>query len=241
MDNLVTLITFNFMHDLAILKGRLEVDGIECFVKDEYTVTANPLYGPAVGGIKLQVRESDIENAKQILIELGYLSEQDKSIPNFWNWFERKTAQLPLIKNLNLFKRFLLIIIVLSAAVVGIAFFIISPSLDEVLTQNTWCIDGISFNGRQLQPNSLGIRLIMRNEFDCSDNIKFNTEHRVIFPGINTYEVRANWKIIGKTIFINHVDTLDDIYGGTFNIYLSGTNMVLESTHTRITTHSLRN
>jgi type III secretory pathway lipoprotein EscJ len=65
--------TFTYPMELAVLRTRLEADGIECLVLDELTVQANPLYSNAVGGVKLQVRESDIQKAVEILKDGGYI------------------------------------------------------------------------------------------------------------------------------------------------------------------------
>lgn len=50
--------------------GRLEEDGINCWLKDENTVTMNPVWTQAVGGIKLMVAEIQAERALQILTAL---------------------------------------------------------------------------------------------------------------------------------------------------------------------------
>lgn len=50
-----------------IAKGRLEEDGIPCWLKDENTVTIDPILTNAVGGIKLMVGRADAEKAAGIL------------------------------------------------------------------------------------------------------------------------------------------------------------------------------
>ena len=66
-DKLITVLTVTYPHELAIIRGRLESEGIECFVQDELTVQVNPFYSNAIGGIKLQVRESNYDKAVEIL------------------------------------------------------------------------------------------------------------------------------------------------------------------------------
>lgn len=53
-----------------ILKSKLESEGILCFLQDENIVSLNPLYNYAVGGIKLNIRSTDIEQVKHILEEI---------------------------------------------------------------------------------------------------------------------------------------------------------------------------
>ena len=50
-----------------ISKGRLEEEGIRCWLKDENTVTINPVLTNAVGGIKLMVEKTRSEEAAGIL------------------------------------------------------------------------------------------------------------------------------------------------------------------------------
>ncbi len=54
-----------------IAMGRLEEDGINCWLKDENTVTIDPILTNAVGGIKLMVASSQAERATGILRTLA--------------------------------------------------------------------------------------------------------------------------------------------------------------------------
>jgi hypothetical protein len=76
-DNYITVLTFSYPNEIAIIRGRLESEGIECFVQDELTVQVNPFYSNAIGGIKLQVKESDLKQTVEILKEGGYLKDED--------------------------------------------------------------------------------------------------------------------------------------------------------------------
>jgi predicted RNA-binding Zn-ribbon protein involved in translation (DUF1610 family) len=51
-------------------KGVLEENDIECWLKDENTVTLDPLLTNAIGGIKLMVNTAQIETAREILNKL---------------------------------------------------------------------------------------------------------------------------------------------------------------------------
>lgn len=50
--------------------GRLKEEGIECWLKDENTVTIDPILSNAIGGIKLMAPEEDAKRAWGILKEL---------------------------------------------------------------------------------------------------------------------------------------------------------------------------
>lgn len=60
---LITVQTFDNPIDLALLKSKLESEGIKCFVFDEHTVTLQPLLSNGVGGIKLKINEADTDQA----------------------------------------------------------------------------------------------------------------------------------------------------------------------------------
>ena len=53
--------------DAHIAKGQLEESGIQCWLKDEHTVTTNPIWTNALGGIKLMVATHQLAEAQQLL------------------------------------------------------------------------------------------------------------------------------------------------------------------------------
>ncbi|TWR31614.1 DUF2007 domain-containing protein [Mucilaginibacter pallidiroseus] len=74
------IITFEQYYDpmLAhIIRTRLEDNGIPCFIADENTLAANPIYNQAVGGIKLKIFERDLARCREILAETGDMHLQD--------------------------------------------------------------------------------------------------------------------------------------------------------------------
>ena len=70
-DDLRTVATFATPMDAAIARNALEAAGIAAAVADELTLTADPFLSGAVGFIKVQVRESDLERAADVLDEHG--------------------------------------------------------------------------------------------------------------------------------------------------------------------------
>lgn len=69
-ERLVTIATFNELTEAHILKGRLEAEGILCFLGDEHIVGVQPFYSVAVGGVKLKVTEGDVAEARAILARI---------------------------------------------------------------------------------------------------------------------------------------------------------------------------
>ena len=120
-EHYVTIRTFIYPHDAYIIKGRLEAEGIEAFLKDEMTVQVDNFYSNALGGVKLQVKESDIDRATEILEEAGYLKEKDFKPSVFWRAMDRFTRDIPLLKTLPLELRAVFVLTGAVLLVIGLA------------------------------------------------------------------------------------------------------------------------
>lgn len=69
-DQLITIASYPQPIEAHIAKGRLEAEGILCFLGDENIVSVHPFYSNAVGGVKLKVREAEAERAVEILEQI---------------------------------------------------------------------------------------------------------------------------------------------------------------------------
>lgn len=81
MDRFVTIAIFTLPHEMAVIRARLEWEGITCFAQDEHTVSANPLYSNLVGGIKLQVPAEDAVRARAILVDAAGGASEEGPVP----------------------------------------------------------------------------------------------------------------------------------------------------------------
>lgn len=61
---------------------RLEEEGIKAYLKDEHTVTIDPILTNAVGGIKLMVYESQVDRALQLVDDLERQYRESVVCPN---------------------------------------------------------------------------------------------------------------------------------------------------------------
>jgi predicted nucleic-acid-binding Zn-ribbon protein len=59
--------TYLYAHEAHLDLAKLQDEGIEAYIFDENIVALNPIYGNAVGGIKLHVHDEDFEKALQII------------------------------------------------------------------------------------------------------------------------------------------------------------------------------
>jgi ribosomal protein S27AE len=65
--SLVTVKTFDNYFIANIILTKLHAEGVECYLKDEYTVTIDPVLSNAIGGIKLVVKKEDEATTVQLL------------------------------------------------------------------------------------------------------------------------------------------------------------------------------
>ncbi len=76
-----TLGAFEFPADVQIIKGKLESEGIEVFLKDENTINTDPIISGAIGGVKLQVKTANKEKALKIYNEIRNYAVDDDGKP----------------------------------------------------------------------------------------------------------------------------------------------------------------
>ena len=72
---MVTVATFDMPTEAHLAKGLLEANGLTAFLADELTVGVAWHLSNAIGGVKLQVAEDDVEHAASILA-----AREDRSI-----------------------------------------------------------------------------------------------------------------------------------------------------------------
>ena len=71
MTEFITIATFNFTHEITVLKSILDHEGILYLFQNENLIAVDPLASFAYGGILLKVHPNDIEKVKEILDNLN--------------------------------------------------------------------------------------------------------------------------------------------------------------------------
>ena len=67
--------------DANIILGRLQNEGINCWLKDENLVSTIPLWAAATGGIKLMVADTQVEEVKSLLKDFAEEKRKQFSCP----------------------------------------------------------------------------------------------------------------------------------------------------------------
>lgn len=83
MTKLTTIFNSNSPVECHILKGRLETEGISCFIFDEQIISVHPFIAVAIGGVKLKVPDDKINQSLIILklISSSKLIDEDGEYP----------------------------------------------------------------------------------------------------------------------------------------------------------------
>ncbi|NJX15995.1 putative signal transducing protein [Tamlana crocina] len=76
-----TIAKFQYSSEAQIIKGRLEAEGIQVFMQDNFTIDTDPLVSQAIGGVKLKVLAQDALKAQHILNGIAKYSLDDDGTP----------------------------------------------------------------------------------------------------------------------------------------------------------------
>jgi len=235
-DKYLTVLTFTYAHEAAIVRGRLEAEGIESTLQDELTAQVYPFYSNAIGGVKLMVRESDLPKTMEILLEGGYIKKSELEQPKFDSWLETILAKYDTLN-----KRALSIVIVSIIVAVLLITFIISyatkPSTDEQLINNTWCVGYVIYNETIFIPHTIDV-LQLSETGRCIETINFRENGTAIIPGLDSRSVVVSWQLNDNFIHLFNADTLGDVYNGDYKIEISNTELVLKSANTTISSRA---
>ena len=233
MDNLITIYSSVQPQSIYLAKGKLESEGIECFIKDEFTTQVNNFYSNAIGGVKLQIYQKDEALATQLLIEGGLIEEskpQDNSVLSKLN---SSTARLPIIGSMIIEKRLLILsiafLVLIFTPILMIGLYV--PMEEKIA--HKWCIERFEFDNKLHYP----IHEI-KNKSNCAYYIEFQDNGQVYLPHFEQNYGRAEWFIAenGKLVIYN-ADHMENVYNGAYSIEIKDDKLILESERTKFETH----
>jgi hypothetical protein len=72
MEAFITIAIFDYIHEIEILKHRLDQEGIQYYFENELISSIVPMYTTALGGIRLKIHPNDFVLVKSILQEMRY-------------------------------------------------------------------------------------------------------------------------------------------------------------------------
>jgi hypothetical protein len=234
MDAFVTVISFNYFHEVGVVQSLLESEGIECFVKDGFTVQVNPFYSNAVGGIKLQVKSSQYEEAVSVLEINGYLTAQQLSNEfDFFNFFDKITSKVPFLKNYRAEMRFIILSVIIVSIITLLIYVLTKPSDIDELTRKNWCMSYVEFEGKNYIPVTFEMFKFSGYGL-CDEFVDFMKNGDLRLPGFNSRTIYGKWKLKNNTLIISETDTFDFVYNGSYKLKISDSRLTLTSSKTKI-------
>lgn len=89
MSNFVVLKTFQLAIEAEMLRGRLESEGVRCFLQGDKAASVvgdynrvNTSWSNPLGGTQLLVSENDLVRAREVLCDIEYSNGDKSSRPN---------------------------------------------------------------------------------------------------------------------------------------------------------------
>lgn len=78
MSNWKTIRTYTYPQEAYVARSFLESEGIAVFLKDELTTQVHNFYSNALGGVKLQVDESESKKGLDLLRQGGFIKSSEE-------------------------------------------------------------------------------------------------------------------------------------------------------------------
>lgn len=104
-----TVAVFQYSTEAQVIKGRLEADGIEVFMSDNFLIDTDPLVSNAIGGVKLKVRGKDVIQAKRIIDTINtYSVDEEGEAIECENCGESKVRMYSTVTDLKSFFSFVI-------------------------------------------------------------------------------------------------------------------------------------
>lgn len=237
-DKWITIMTVTMPSELMVLRSRLESEGIECLILNELTAQVNNFYSNAVGGVQLQVKESDYSYAAEIMKEAGYTINVEDHLSQWLPLIEKHTAKFPFLGKLPFFTRVTIMVILLVTIIVLTVYFITLPSKNKRLTSQTWVVENISYLGKDYRTQTNGYPIIKINGQDenelSREKIWFNKNGEITLPGFNTSMVSGKWRLDGNKLVVWNTEKFSQVYDGVYRVKFRNSNLELISDKTII-------
>lgn len=235
MDYFQTIAVFTYPTEIFVAKAFLESHGIECFVKDEMTIQVHNFYSNAIGGIKLQVTEKEHEKARTLLIQNGFINEEEQTGEDqndFILKLDRITSKIPIINSLKFSARIIISFILLLLLITIPAYLLSIPTTKERVTNSPWCLSHISYKGVKYVPLSTNIRFTFVGE--CEESINFNENGLIELPGFQSSPINSQWQMDEDSLRIFGSDNFEHIYNGKYKLNFNGRELMLISVNTTL-------
>lgn len=122
MDKMVEIARFQYPAEAQTLIALLKSEGIECYLRNEYTSQLYASYVD-VGGARVEILESDVPEALEIMKAGGYdIPEEDEEAEQIQvvaGW----ARHIPFLRNCTLEKQIVILFVIIAVLLVLLIFF----------------------------------------------------------------------------------------------------------------------
>lgn len=122
MDKMVEIARFQYPAEAQTLIALLKSEGIECYLRNEYTSQLYASYVD-VGGARVEILESDVPEALEIMKVGGYdIPEEDEEAEQIQvvaGW----ARHIPFLRNYTLEKQIVILFVIIAVLLVLLIFF----------------------------------------------------------------------------------------------------------------------
>lgn len=122
MDKMVEIARFQYPAEAQTLIALLKSEGIECYLRNEYTSQLYASYVD-VGGARVEILESDVLEALEIMKAGGYdIPEEDEEAEQIQvvaGW----ARHIPFLRNYTLEKQIVILFVIIAVLLVLLIFF----------------------------------------------------------------------------------------------------------------------
>lgn len=225
--------TFVLPSELAVAKSKLESEGIQCRVLDEFTIQSHNFLSNAMGGVKLQVLQSDFEHAYSILKVGGFIKESAPSTS-----IVQRKLENPIVQKRLKYALISFVIISIVLVIVGISNSS-RPIISERLVSDKWCLKSIILGDLEYTPYTLITDSKPHFTWGCNEFLKFEANGQIELPGFDSRVINGKWEVINDQVVLSQMDTLNNIFEGTFTYEVYPNSLFLYSDHLEFICHKV--
>lgn len=222
----VYITTLNGLEDMYMVKPLLDEVSITYYIKNENLIALNPFYSNATGGLDLMVKADEVELARRILYDAGYLADPDPTfVYDGAAWLTKTYAKFkdhPLFKRFGFFTTIVGGLVIVLGLIIGYWVYADATEVIEVdITGRIWCVQAMYYNGQEVTPKTNATRLVIEG---CEETVDMGNNDTIWLPGMNTEKIKAYYFIKDGMLTIKNATKFGTIYNGTYNIAFENNN-----------------
>lgn len=118
-DKMVEIARFQYPEEAQALIALLQSEGIDCYIRNEYSSRIMAGYVD-IGGARVELLESSVPKALQVMKEHGYEIPDDNEQPEQIKAISGLASHIPFLKKLPLEKQIMYFFIIIALLLVGL-------------------------------------------------------------------------------------------------------------------------